>query len=350
MKTRGYYFVNMKVTRNILIYVACFYNNQHSGYDLTNLTIIDWTAWVAIAITCFILAFIAKSHSIGINVLGVWICTDVNLNRFDRRLVASFLVPIAFFGIVYQSLISSDSTRLREIPESLSFVADKGYKIWAPNRELLEWFAYKFLPQKVKDDIAQSLKGHEFKSYLTSQQVPLTNLSDMVRFMAQNKIASYGILEEYLFFTNFVKENKILVDNKYVCVTIDNNSFERYEFLIFRFSGYMSARTGYIFRKWIEIGEFQKMQKLSDFLNSRHKSLQYPNVIYLNKLAPPQAIDSESIVGFSCYGMFAVGCGLFMIRLLYKLIILVKLYFSMSNFGLLQVFRKTTAVIIKIRY
>lgn len=67
----------------------------------------------------------------------------------------------------------------------------------------------------------------------------------MVRFMAKNNISSYGILEEYLFFTNCAKENKILVDTKYVCVTIDNNSFEKYKFLIFRFSGYMSARMLY---------------------------------------------------------------------------------------------------------
>ena len=170
--SRGHYFVNVELSRSMVTYVVCFDYSQYSSYDLTNFTIVDWTVWISVALTCFVLAFITKNLFIGISVLGVWICTEINLNSVDRRICISFLVPMAILGFVHQSYISSESTRIQGFPDSLSFGLENGYKVWISQKDLLIWAFNTFLPQYLIDMGTQNAMGHAPENLLTSEKNP----------------------------------------------------------------------------------------------------------------------------------------------------------------------------------
>lgn len=102
-------------------------------------------------------SYIAKDLFNGIYVLKIWISIEINFKKFDRRLLACFVVRASFFGYVHQSYISSDSTRLRDIPNTLSFQVENGYRIWVPNKETVLLAYDNILPQQLKNYIEKSL-------------------------------------------------------------------------------------------------------------------------------------------------------------------------------------------------
>ncbi len=315
---RGYQVLNLEFPRQILTMAGCTYYNLYSTYDLSLFTMIEWQVWLAVAVTCCTIVFITADLLKGFPILSIWICLKVNLKNFDRRLRASVLLPITFIGFVHQSYISSDSTRLREFPNGFSVWLDNGFKLYSSKEEAYWWqiLYNNFIPEFAKKDIEKTLNGYTPENYFTHEEVPTTNLSEMVKFMAQKKIGIMGAIEEHLVFTNFVSTSKILVDNTYTCLTIPSSNFTTHFLISLRATEYMSGRTRFVFSKWLETGEFQKVERLANNVYSGHKSLRYSNVIFLDKMAYPQPIDSKSIVGLSCFGVFVMGCTIYCIGFL----------------------------------
>ncbi len=330
---RGHHILNLDFLRKILRMAGCTYYNLYSAYDLSLFTVIEWQVWVAVAATCSTLVFITADLFKGFSVLSIWICLEVNLKKFDRRLLASVLLPMTFIGIVHQSYISSDSTRLREFPDSFSLLLDNGFKVHTSEEEayLAKIIYYNFLPEYLKNDIEKTLNGYTPNDFFTHEKIPTTNLGEMVKFMAQNKIGVFGDFVEHMVFVNFINTNKILVDNTYTCLSIPGNNL--------RATGYMSGRTGFVFSKWFETGEFQKIERLANHFYSGQTSLRYSNVVFLDKMAYPQPIDSKSIVGLSCFGVFGMGCTIYCIGLLSLLFKIVKLKLCQLFTALLQFIR-----------
>src|SRR3989442_1334048 len=114
--------------------------------------------------------------------------------------------------------------------------------------------------------------------------------------MAENKIGIADAEEKHLYFSKFVKENYVLVDGKYACVTMKSTTMAYYALASIRVMAYLSKQFHEILLVWLQSGEFEKFQRLSNHIESHVKGLQSESIVYLNKLAPPQAIDSKSIV------------------------------------------------------
>lgn len=307
LNVEGNMHTNLEVLSELLEFSVCLFYADYTIYDLTIFTIVDWTAWTAILTTCILLAFIMFDISKAVSILGIMIGVSLDLEKFDRRLVWCFLLPLNIFCYVQQSYISSDSTRLRTIPTSLSWFIDRGFKLSVTYKSILEIGYYTIAPHFLKTELENILDGHGIEDFITEEKIPTTNITDVAKAVTKTRIIVSGLFEEHLFFRRFVGNNYLLIDDKYACFSRTSPEIQSYSKISLRITGYMSGRTNFLLMKAFETGEFEKFQRLSFYLHAHHKSVRSTKVTYLNKFAPPQPIDIKPIVGLSCFGIFILG-------------------------------------------
>jgi len=308
----------------------------YTKYDPSLLTIVDWQSWLAVVTTGFVIAFVTQSLSKGFSVLMFSLGKAVNEKRFNRRLILCFLIPISFHYNIYQSFISSDSTRLRDLPYNIHWYMIQNFKVSFPVKHSIEFLYYYVLPNEFKLMFDQLLTNQNVFDYLAYDEVPITNISHMARHMAETKIGIGNYFEKYTFFTSIIDKNIALIDGTYACFQRKTQELADLAKISFRFTGYLSKKTQWAFTKLMESGDAIKFDKLSKHLLSLRRSLSSTDVKYLDKTAPPQAIDSKSIVGLSCITVFCVGIvvllvGIFVQSLQILITFVIKFYNYLTN-------------------
>ncbi len=308
-------------------YTAAFCVNYktYTDYDLQLLTIVDWQVCAALLAIGLLISFITKKLWNGIAVVQISLGMSIDEKTFDRCLFICFLIPLTFYNSIYQSYISSDSTRLKDLPNTLDWYLYENYKLSFPFKQVTEVLYDFVLPDQVKKLFDTQLGFQKSLSFIASEEIQVTNITDMARKMAEKKIGIGNYFEKYRFFTSLLSKNYVLIDGKYACLLRKTSELADTVALRsgFWFSGYMSKKTHMGFSTWMESGEFLKFARLAMQVDSQKRSKQTANVYYLDRAAPPQAIDSESMVGLLCYTICALGFTLLVVgvvlRTLYRL-------------------------------
>lgn len=85
---------------------------------------------------------------------------------FNRRLILCFLLPITPFWYVHQNYISSNSLRLSDIQNAMSWYKTEGFKVWIPRKDLISFIDNSELSKAYHVE-AERIIGSRFEKYVT---------------------------------------------------------------------------------------------------------------------------------------------------------------------------------------
>ncbi len=304
---RGNQHTYLDVLHDYFKFAVCVNYDTYTTYDLALLTIVDWQTWIALFASCFVISYVTHSWMKGFSVFKFSLGLGINEIGFDRRLLWCFLIPMTFYSNIYQSYISSESTYLPDLPHSFEWYVYQNFKIAFPFKHAIEFVYSYLLPQDFKSVVKTILSDRNVWNYVSSEDIPITNISHMAQQMTEKKIGIGNYFEKYTFFTSLLNTNYALIDGKYACLLRKISWMAETSTVSIRFTGYLSKRTDWVFSNWMETGEFIKFDRLSRHTLSLKRSWSTAKVIYLDKAAPMQAIGLKSIVGLSCYILFGAG-------------------------------------------
>ncbi len=295
--------------------VACVSYESFSTYDPSVLLIVERPVWIAIILTSLVISYVLKDFSKGFYVLKLSMGFSFDEEGFDRRLIVCFMIPITFYYNLFQSYISSDSTKLPDFPQDLNWFMKNGFRMSHPMAGLAPFAYHTLAPVHLKERFFELTHSHNPYEYFTDEIVLITNMTDMAKFISERKIAVANYIEQYSFFSYFFDEYYALIDNKYACFARKSPLFESFTLVGIRFYGYLSTKFEHVLFKFLERGEFVKFRRLSSHIHFLQRTKQKTKVVNLDKVAPPQPIDSKSIVGLSCVTVYGIGLVILAVRI-----------------------------------
>ncbi|CAL8143549.1 unnamed protein product [Orchesella dallaii] len=124
--------------------------------DYIFLSVLDHTTWLALVSVALVYSMVYGSLSRGLDTM--WSLFSIaGMRKHPKRLISVHLICMVFVSCIYGSSISSETLRLPKF-HSIAKLAQKGYRLWSPEKQHFSKLAGKYEKEMVLD-LASSILG-----------------------------------------------------------------------------------------------------------------------------------------------------------------------------------------------